>query len=131
MSNSGAPIGENGRKELKVVESNQVEELLEKYFADLNKEGYGKIDIRAMAFDVPEVSLRVKGVDDSEKDAGIGSSINVLSSKGIEVKLEELLNAIAKPIKLADLKKVKAKVDKIKAEKRQARTEKPDDKDER
>lgn len=137
MSNSGAPIGENGRKELKVLESDQVEKLLEAYFEGLGKEGYGKIDIRAVTFDIPEKTLKTKGRDDNEKSSGLGSVINVLSSKGVEMKLEDLMNALSKPIKLADLKKVKAKADSIRKQKvdekakLDSRTEKPDEKSER
>lgn len=132
MSNSGAPTGENGRKKLNVVESDQVEKLLEAYFEGLSKEGYGKIDIRTVAFDVPAENTKTIGGDDVERSSGLASVINVLSSKGVEMKLEDLMNALSKPIKLADLDKVKKKVAQLKkekSEKSKTTTEKPTDKD--
>lgn len=133
MSNSGTPIGENGRGELKVTRTNDADKLLDKYFEDLKREGYGKIQIRALTFDVPEVAIKSKGRDEEEKTSRLSDIINVLDARKREIDLKELLEATAALVKSADKEKVADKVKKIKAEKaaKKEKTEKPDSREER
>lgn len=115
MNNSATPIGENGRKEVKVTRSNEADKLLDKFFEDLREEGYGKIDVRALVFDVPEVSIKSKVSEDGEKPRPL-SDINVLENGKRDFVLEDLAKGAGINIKLADLRKVKAKADKIRKE---------------
>ena len=109
MNNSDAPTGGNGKKELKVTKTNEADDLLNKYFEDLENEGYGKIQIRALTFDVPEVSIKTLGGDEEEERPGLSDVINVLSSGQRTMELEEIANGLRASAKLADLENVKAK----------------------
>lgn len=105
MSNSGAPIGESGRKELKVVESDQGKELLEAYFEELREEGYGSIQIKCMTFEVPKMR---------DKNSEL---INVIG-RGAKVEKIALIEGAAKRINSAPKGKVAAKVNQIKNNRR-------------
>lgn len=123
MSNSGTPIGANGN-ELKVTKTKEADKLLDKYFEDLRKEGYGRIDFRALIFDVPEVQLKNKGGDGEEKNPGLSNVINVLSSGKRTFEPEEIALGVGINTKLADLGKVKKKVEKLKSDKAQKASDK-------
>lgn len=114
MNNSDTPTGGNGKKELKVTKTNEADDLLNKYFEELEKEGYGKIQIRALTFDVPEVSIKTLGGDEDEERQGLSDVINVLSSGQRTMELEEIANGLRASAKLADLEKVKAKTKALK-----------------
>jgi len=134
MSNSENPIGENGRKEIKVNKTEDASKLIDKYFENLNEKDYGKIEVRALAFDVPEVSIKKKTEEQDGKYAGISSVINVLESGKREMILEEIKNGASITAKSAAIEKVKAKVEKLK-EKEEKKTssaggtEKPESRD--
>ena len=122
MNNSDTPIGANGN-ELKVTRTNDADKLLDKYFETLREEGYGRIDLRALVFDVPEVQLKNKGGDQEEKKNVLGDIINVLASGKRTFELEELARGAGINIKLAELDKVKKKVDRLRTDKAQKRKE--------
>lgn len=71
MNNSETPTGANGKKELKVTKSAEVENLLDEFFEDLREEGYGKIHINCLTFDVPpertQGALKEEGVKNFEE----------------------------------------------------------------
>lgn len=115
MNNSGAPIGEKGKKELKITQSEEADKLLDKFFEDLNQEKY-KLDVRALIFDVPEVSIKSKVSEENEKSSPL-SAINVLESGKRDFVLEEIARGAGLNIKLAELRKVKAKTAKLRQEK--------------
>lgn len=117
MSNPDTPTGGNGKKELKVTRTKEADDLLDKYFEDLKKEGYGKIQIRALTFDVPEVALKSKGGEDKEEHVGLSDVINVLTSAQRTIELEEIANGVKASARLADLEKVKMKTKQIKEKK--------------
>jgi len=120
---TNTPTGENGKKELKVTQSNDVDKLLDKYFEDLKAEGYDKIDIRALVFDVPQVAIKGKGGDENEQSPNFVEAINVLESGKRDFVQEEIAKGAGLNIKLADLKKVKAKADKLRKEKAEEKLE--------
>lgn len=134
MNNSGTPTGESGRKELKVNKSVDADKLLDKYFEDLEKEGYGKIHINCITFDVPPEKIQ-----SALKKSGIRSFEEVINNPEPGRKTFDPLQINAGPrVKegKANKDKVTKKVKQIKennlakkeAEKKQSAggTEKPD-----
>lgn len=75
MNNSETPTGANGKKELKVTKSEEVENLLDQFFEDLDKEGYGKMHIDCLTFDVPPE--RIQG---ALKKVGVRSFEEVINN---------------------------------------------------
>lgn len=122
MNNSDTPIGANGKKELKITKSDEADKLLDRFFEELREEGYEKIDIRALVFDVPEVAIKSKVGEDNEKPSPL-SAINVLESGKRDFVLEEIAKGAGLNIKLAELRKVRAKTKQLR-EKKAAETEK-------
>lgn len=122
MNNSDTPIGANGKKELKITKSDEADKLLDRFFEELREEGYEKIDIRALVFDVPEVAIKSKVGEDNEKTRPL-SAINVLESGKRDFVLEEIAKGAGLNIKLAELRKVRAKTKQLR-EKKAAETEK-------
>lgn len=117
MSNSDTPTGANGnKKELKVTRTNEADKLLDKYFEDLRKEGYDKININALVFDVPEVNIKSKVGDEEETRNNLGDIINVLESGKVSIELQRFLEAVVSKTKSAPKSKVEKKVNKIKEE---------------
>lgn len=140
MNNSDTPTGGNGRKEMKITRTNEADKLLENYFENLREEGYGKIDIRALVFDVPEVAIKSKGGDENEQKPGLSEIINVLSNGKRTFELDELTNGVRAAMRLTSLDKVKEKVKQLKEQKQAkkeenkksvSKTEKPNDSMER
>ncbi len=136
MNNPETPIGANGKKELKVTKSNDADKLLDKYFEDLEKEGYGRIDLRALVFDVPEVAIKSKGGDEIEEHTGLNNVMDVSESGRRTFDAVELMNGLRAAARTVDLDKVKAKVRQLKEQRankqKSAReTEKPEGKEER
>ena len=117
MNNPETPIGANGINELKVTRSNDADKLLDKFFEDLRKEGYGKIDIRALIFDVPEVAIKSKGGDEIEEHAGLSNVMNVSESGRRGFEAVELMNGLRAAARTVDLDKVKARTKQIKEQK--------------
>lgn len=132
MNNSGTPIGENGKKELKITKSDEADKLLDKFFKDslADKE----LNIRAIIFDVPEVAIKSKVGEENEGPRPL-SVINVLENGKRDFVLEEIAKGAGLNIKLAELRKVRAKTKQLRdkkaaeAEKRNSAggTEKPDE----
>lgn len=117
MSNSDTPTGANGNKqELKVTRTNEADKLLDKYFEDLREEGYEKINIHALIFDVPEVNIKSKVVDEENSKNKLGDVINVLESGKASIELQKLLDAFLSKTKSAPKSKIEKKINKLKEE---------------
>lgn len=140
MNNPETPIGANGKKELKVTKSNDADKLLDKYFEDLEKEGYGAIDFHAIIFDVPKVSIKSKGGNEAEEHSGLSEVMNVFEGRRRGFEAAELLDGLRAAARTVDLDKVKEKVKQLKEQKAKKQenkqksvggTEKPEGKEER
>lgn len=98
MNNSETPTGANGKKELKVTKSADVENLLDQFFEDLDKEGYGKIHINCLTFDVPPE--RVQG---ALKEAGVRNFEEVIHDpEGKSTPIDPLQINAGRSIKTGD-----------------------------
>lgn len=132
MNHSGAPIGEKGRKELKVTEG-EVDDLLTAYFADLKEEGY-RIDFRVMSYMVPQRAA-TKTKPEGVKDTSVGfGEIQDVEAKSINVvklpenyikaartnkrndKNADKYDKARKAAKMESGKRLKSAVEKVKAE---------------
>ncbi len=122
----------NGRKELKVTKTNDAEKLIDNFFAKF-KEEYGKypnlsrkghydedieyvLSTHGIIFKASEQSVKTQSGDENESRQNFVSGINVLVNGKRDFVLEELARGAGLNIKLADLRKVKAKTDKIRKE---------------
>lgn len=124
MNNSDTPTGENGRKELKVTKSN--EDLLQKYFEKLEKEGYGKIHLNCITFDVPPE--KIQGPVKDEETQGFEEVINNPEPGRKTFDPLQINAGVRVREGKADQKKVKAKVEQIKKrnlEKKEAEKKNP------
>jgi CO dehydrogenase/acetyl-CoA synthase alpha subunit len=128
MSNSATPTGENGKQEIKLTRSDETEKLIDKFFEDLDKEQYNSLSTRCLIFDVPKENIKVQAGDDDKEQSSLSSMINVLESGKRDFVLEELEKGAGINLKLAELRKVKAKVEKIKKEKVESKIAKAESK---
>lgn len=120
----------NGRKELKVTKTNDVKKLIDNYFAKYIEEQDKYIDLsrnaeedikavlstHSITFKASEQSVKTQGGDENENGQSLVSGINVLENGRRDFILEEIAKGAGLNIKLADLRKVKAKADKIRKE---------------
>lgn len=109
MNSSGTPTGENG---LKVTKSNDVKELWDNYFKELDMEGYRGINFNALTFDLPKVSI--KGKDADKEQANLTGVINVISTGKVDIAkniLDEFLKAPLRSVAIEKLKARKARLE--------------------
>ena len=122
----------NGREELKVTKTNDAKKLIDNYFAkfieeydkypDLSRKEHYDEDIEyvlsthGITFKASEQSVKTQGGDENENGQSFVRGINVLESGKRDFVLEEIARGAGLNIKLADLRKVKAKADKIRKE---------------
>lgn len=112
MNNSETPTGVNGKNELKITRSDDVKDLLEKFFEE---QGSEKIHINCLTFDVP--AEKIYG---AMKEAGEQSFEEVINNPDPARKTFDPLQINAGPrVKegKADKRKVKTKVDQLKQRK--------------
>lgn len=112
MNNPEVPTGTNGKNELKITRSDDVENLLDKFFEE---QGPEKIHINCLTFDVP-----AEKIHGDIKDAETQNFEEVINNPDPARKTFDPLQINAGPrVKegKADKNKVKAKVDQLKQRK--------------
>lgn len=112
MNNPEVPTGTNGKNELKITRSDDVENLLDKFFEE---QGPEKIHINCLTFDVPAEKIHA-----AMQQAGVKSFDEVINNPDPARKTFDPLQINAGPrVKegKADKRKVKTKVDQIKQRK--------------
>jgi len=123
----------NGKKALKVTQTNDANKLINKYFEEFINEYRNKpktaikernatedieyfLSTHSIIFKASEQSTKTQGGDENENGQSFASSIDVLESGKRDFIPEEIANGVGLNMKRADLRKVKTKADKIRRE---------------